>query len=180
MVANHAESFRKRFGKRAQSSAQAAALHLRPPRDGSSSARLSSYRRLVGAFERIFGATIFFATDTQLGRASVVHMARFAFLREAQIWYTRRPQDKAAWHDFENVIVLSENSIKKPSRTQFRRTSKPLRSSQAHQQCSTSSCGCAIAASFPREKSRSHYSDNTVWLVRSVQLNIRVGAVFGR
>jgi len=55
-----------------------------------------------------------------------------------------------------------------------------IRSSQAHQQCSTSSCGCAIAASFPREKSRSHYSDNTVWLVRSVQLNIRVGAVFGR
>jgi hypothetical protein len=66
------------------------------------------YRRLVAAFERIFGATIFFATDTQLGRARVVHMARFAFLREAQIWYARRPQDKAAWQDFENVIVLSE------------------------------------------------------------------------
>jgi hypothetical protein len=27
------------------------------------------YRRLVGAFERIFGATIFFGTDGQVGRA---------------------------------------------------------------------------------------------------------------
>jgi hypothetical protein len=70
------------------------------------------YRRLVAAFERIFGATIFFATDNQLGRARVVHMARFAFLREAQIWYTRQPQDKAAWQDFENVIVLSEEFYK--------------------------------------------------------------------
>ena len=47
------------------------------------------YRRLVGAFERIFGATIFFGSDSQLGTACVVHMARFAFLREAHIWYNR-------------------------------------------------------------------------------------------
>ena len=39
-------------------------------------------------------------------------MARFAFLREAQIWYTRSPQDKTAWQDFENVIVLSEEFYK--------------------------------------------------------------------
>jgi hypothetical protein len=39
-------------------------------------------------------------------------MARFAFLREAQIWYTRQSQDKAAWQDFENVIVLSEEFYK--------------------------------------------------------------------
>ena len=47
------------------------------------------YRRLVAAFERIFGATIFFGTDMQMPRARVVHLARFAFLSEAQIWYNR-------------------------------------------------------------------------------------------
>src|SRR5215472_6605349 len=70
------------------------------------------YRRLVAAFERIFGATIFFATDSSLGRARVVHMARFVFLREAQICYTRSPHDKAAWQNFENVIVLSDEFYK--------------------------------------------------------------------
>ena len=28
------------------------------------------YRRLVGAFERVFGATIFFGTDTLAGKAT--------------------------------------------------------------------------------------------------------------
>src|SRR5215831_17611353 len=45
----------------------------------------------VAAFERIFGATIFFGTDTQGPRARVVHRSRFNFLREAQIWYNRDP-----------------------------------------------------------------------------------------
>jgi hypothetical protein len=50
------------------------------------------YRRLVGAFERIFGATIFFGTDSIRHRARVVQRSRFNFLREAQIWYTRDPR----------------------------------------------------------------------------------------
>ncbi|MCU1260945.1 MAG: plasmid encoded RepA protein, partial [Bryobacterales bacterium] len=37
----------------------------------------SQYRHLVGAFQRIFGATIFFGTDTQRERAAVIHRARF-------------------------------------------------------------------------------------------------------
>jgi hypothetical protein len=45
------------------------------------------YRRLVGAFERIFGATIFFGTDSLRTKAKVVQRSRFNFLREAQIWY---------------------------------------------------------------------------------------------
>jgi hypothetical protein len=44
------------------------------------------YRRLVAAFERIFGATIFFGTDRTVGRAKVVQRSRFSFLREAQLW----------------------------------------------------------------------------------------------
>jgi hypothetical protein len=65
------------------------------------------YRRLVAAFERIFGATIFFGTDGQCGTARVVHMARFAFLQEAQIWYDRAGGGIPS-QPLENVIVLSK------------------------------------------------------------------------
>jgi Plasmid encoded RepA protein len=66
------------------------------------------YRRLIEAFERIFGATMFFGTDSMKAGAKVVHRSRFNFLREATIWYDRdanRPPKSAA---FENVIVLSD------------------------------------------------------------------------
>jgi hypothetical protein len=67
------------------------------------------YRRLVEAFERIFGATIFFGTDTLTGKAKVVQRARFNFLREAQIWYTRTPDQRVLSADFENLIMLSDD-----------------------------------------------------------------------
>jgi Plasmid encoded RepA protein len=66
------------------------------------------YRRLVGAFERIFGATIFFGTDSLRTKARVVQRSRFNFLREAQIWYNRDPDQRVLCEDFENVIVLSD------------------------------------------------------------------------
>ena len=47
------------------------------------------YRRLVAAFERIFGATMFFGTESTTSKARVVQRSRFNFLREAQIWYNR-------------------------------------------------------------------------------------------
>jgi hypothetical protein len=66
------------------------------------------YRRLVAAFERIFGATIFFGTDSTRDRARVVHRARFNFLREAQIWYERDAAQNDCSERFENVVVLSD------------------------------------------------------------------------
>ena len=66
------------------------------------------YRRLVAAFERIFGATIFFGTDTMSGKAKLVERSRFHFLREARIWYHRRPEQTVLSSEFENVIVLSD------------------------------------------------------------------------
>lgn len=66
------------------------------------------YRRLVAAFERIFGATIFFGTDRAKGTAKVVQRSRFSFLREAQIWYSRDPEQYPVSDQFENVIVLSD------------------------------------------------------------------------
>jgi hypothetical protein len=66
------------------------------------------YRRLVAAFERIFGATIFFGTDTLNGRAKVVQRSRFSFFNEAQIWYSRDPDQCPLSDEFENIIVLSD------------------------------------------------------------------------
>src|SRR3954468_4603531 len=68
----------------------------------------SQYRRLIGAFQRIFGATIFFGTDSLHERATVVHRARFNFMSEARIWYSRDPDQKLLPGDCQNVIVLSE------------------------------------------------------------------------
>src|SRR5580658_7979263 len=67
----------------------------------------SQYRRLVDSFQRIFGATIFFGTDTQRERASVVHRARFNFMAEARIWYSRDPGQRLLPEECQNVIVLS-------------------------------------------------------------------------
>jgi len=68
----------------------------------------SQYRRLVAAFQRIFGATIFFGTDTQTERALDTHQARFNFMREARIWYSRDPNQTLLPGGFENEIVLSD------------------------------------------------------------------------
>jgi hypothetical protein len=68
----------------------------------------SQYRRLVAAFQRIFGATIFFGTDMQTKRALVTHQARFNFMREARIWYSRDANQTFLPGGFENEIVLSD------------------------------------------------------------------------
>jgi hypothetical protein len=52
----------------------------------------SQYRRLVGSFQRIFGATIFSGTNTQREHAAVFHRARFNFMTEARIWCSRDPK----------------------------------------------------------------------------------------
>jgi hypothetical protein len=73
----------------------------------------SQYRRLVGAFQRIFGATIFFGTDTQRERAAVVHRSRFNFMSEARIWYLKDPNQRLLPGDCQNMIVLSDEFYRK-------------------------------------------------------------------
>ena len=68
----------------------------------------SQYRRLIAAFERIFGATIFFGTDTQRDKAVVIHQARFNFMSEARIWYSRDRDQQLLPDAGENVIVLTD------------------------------------------------------------------------
>jgi hypothetical protein len=65
------------------------------------------YRRLIAAFERIFGATVFFGTEKLSSTAKVVQHSRFNFLREAQIWYNRT-NDDALLYEGGNVIVLTD------------------------------------------------------------------------
>jgi hypothetical protein len=62
---------------------------------------------VVAAFQRIFGATIFFGTDMQRERAAVVHRARFNFMSEARIWYSRDANQTTLPGGFQNEIVLS-------------------------------------------------------------------------
>jgi hypothetical protein len=68
----------------------------------------SRYRRLISSFQRIFGATIFFGTDTQRERAAVIHRARFNFMTEARIWFSKDPEQKLLLGDCQNVVVLSD------------------------------------------------------------------------
>lgn len=67
------------------------------------------YRRLVEAFERIFGATIFFGSDRMKGTAKVVQRSRFNFLREARIWYGRDSDQSVLSEEFENTVMLSDD-----------------------------------------------------------------------
>src|SRR5262249_27231428 len=67
----------------------------------------TQYRRLMGAFQRIFGATIFFGTDRQRERAAVIHRARFNFMSEARIWYARDAAQETLPGELQNEIVLS-------------------------------------------------------------------------
>jgi len=67
----------------------------------------SQYRRLVASFQRIFGATIFFGTDCQRERATVIHRVRFNFMTEARIWYSRDPDQQLLPGECQNMVVLS-------------------------------------------------------------------------
>ncbi len=67
----------------------------------------TQYKRLVQSFQRIFGATIFFGTDTQREKAEVIHHSRFQFMREAQIWYSPGSAQPALPDGCRNRVVLS-------------------------------------------------------------------------
>ena len=66
----------------------------------------SQYRRLIEAFQRVFGATIFFGTNTQV-KAAVFHQVRFNFMSEARIWYGRNLDQPNLPGDCRNMIVLT-------------------------------------------------------------------------
>ena len=79
----------------------------------------TQYRRLVAAFQRIFGATIFFGSDTQRERATVVQRARFNFMSEARIWYSRDPDQKLLPGDCQNVIGFERRVLSRDSQPPY-------------------------------------------------------------
>lgn len=93
------------------------------------------YRRLIAAFERIFGATIFFGADTFRGTAEFIRRSRFNFLREAQIWYNRRTDQPVLSEEFETCstsscgvrIGASWPKARKRSRSSVSRLGRPTR-----------------------------------------------------
>jgi hypothetical protein len=62
------------------------------------------YRRIVAAFGRIFGATMFFSTESTRSTATVIHRSRFNFLKEAEIWYSRSGDFPSS----QNTVTLSD------------------------------------------------------------------------
>ncbi|MBV9589350.1 MAG: replication initiator protein A [Hyphomicrobiales bacterium] len=68
----------------------------------------SQYRRLIAGFQRVFGATIFFGTDTQREKAAVFDQCRFHFMQEAHLWYSQDHDQRLFTADHQNRIVLSE------------------------------------------------------------------------
>ena len=116
----------------------------------------SKYRRLVKSFQRIFGATIFFGTDSQSERVMVVHRARFSFMTEARIWYSSDPEQKVLPGDCQNTIVLSEEFYReiqaRPIPTDLE-AARALSSSPAARSGSTS-CIFSTKESLPGRHSR--------------------------
>ncbi|MBV8863833.1 MAG: replication initiator protein A [Acidobacteriaceae bacterium] len=67
----------------------------------------SQYRRLIASFQRVFGATIFFGTDTQREKVTVLQQTRFHFMQEARIWYAEEVKQKSLPGGLANEVVLS-------------------------------------------------------------------------
>lgn len=57
------------------------------------------YLRIVAAFERIFGATIFFTSNSGSATARVVQRARFNFMSAATIWYNGSTENEIVFSD---------------------------------------------------------------------------------
>lgn len=100
---------------------------------------------MVAAFERVFGATIFFGTDNLRGTAKVIRRSRFSFFREAQIWYSRSTEQYPISDQFENVIVLSDEFYREIMAHPIPADLEVVKCSQGHPLCWTCSCGFPIA-----------------------------------
>ncbi|HEV2498105.1 MAG TPA: replication protein RepA [Terriglobia bacterium] len=69
----------------------------------------SQYRRMKGAFQRLFAATIFFGSEDQPKKRLIVDWTRFHFLDEMQLWFNRQDQMQPPAQETPcNVVVLSD------------------------------------------------------------------------
>jgi len=66
------------------------------------------YHRLIGGFQRVFGATMFFGTNDDLTRELVLDCARFHFFDHLHLWFHKTEAEPSASSNHENCAVLSE------------------------------------------------------------------------
>src|SRR5207253_1159311 len=66
------------------------------------------YMRLLQGFQRVFAATIFFATEDQQQLATMSTCVRFHFFDHIQIWYNREQCSEPAGTGSANIVTLSE------------------------------------------------------------------------
>jgi hypothetical protein len=128
----------------------------------------SQYRRLIAAFQHVFGANIFFGTDTHRSISSVVHEARFNFMSEARIWYSRDPGQSNLPGECQNLIVLNEEFYREilehPIPTDLE-AAKALSSSPALDAFTWISYRCFVA----KGKSASRCLGNSGWPTNSAK-----------
>lgn len=66
-------------------------------------------RRIACAFQRIFGATIFFGTEERRTQSVFLDWARFHFFDQLRLWYSRdESPDRLPDSEFQNIITLSD------------------------------------------------------------------------
>ena len=76
---------------------------FRLPKDG------PHYRRLLGGFQRIFAATIFFGTDEKPNGARLIDFSRFHFFDRMRLWFNSDSiRDDPDHIPDANTITLSE------------------------------------------------------------------------
>ena len=68
----------------------------------------SQYRRLIAAFQRVFGATIFFRHGHPARESHSDASSSIQFHARGAIWYSRDPNQEVLPGGFENEIVLSD------------------------------------------------------------------------
>jgi hypothetical protein len=123
----------------------------------------TQYRRLMAAFQRVFGATIFFGTDTQRDKAAVVHKARFSFMSEARIWYSRNSDQRRYLASFRTRSFSVRSFSKKFSITRYRQTWRPREHFRVRPRRSIFSPGCHTGASQRKAASGYHSSGPPDW-----------------
>jgi Replication initiator protein A len=123
----------------------------------------SQYRRLIASFQRVFGATIFFGTDTQREKAAVMHYARFNFMREARIWYSRDPNQTVLPGGFGNEIVLSDEFFREVTTHSIPTDLEAAKRFRHRPRLWICSCGSRIVALQRRGKSEFRSSETLAW-----------------
>jgi hypothetical protein len=134
---------------------------------------------MVAAFEGIFVVTIFFGTEARRQRR-VVHGSRFNFLREAQIWYNRDPEQPCPSEEYANVIVLSDEFYREVTEHPIPTDRQAVKLHGAAPAVLDIFMWIAYRCHVAKGEEQSRFSESMAWRTRSGALNTHVRAGFGQ